>query len=87
MAQKKWYEILFENYGRKYDEESFTLGTVGECDFIEKEISYKKSVKILDVGCGTGRHAIELAKRGYAVVGVDLSDGQRAHAKKQLSQT
>ena len=34
---KQWYEALFENYGRKYDNENFTHGTVGECDFIEKE--------------------------------------------------
>ena len=59
---KQWYESLFENYGRKYDEESFTQGTSGECDFIEKEINYNKSLKIIDIGCGTGRHSIELAK-------------------------
>ncbi|MDP2423966.1 MAG: hypothetical protein U1C46_12160 [Bacteroidales bacterium] len=34
---KQWYEKLFENYGAKYDAESFTTGTQGECDFIEKE--------------------------------------------------
>ena len=55
---KKWYESLFENYGKKYDNESFTKGTVGECDFIEKEIDFDKSLKIIDIGCGTGRHSI-----------------------------
>ncbi|MCI0472201.1 MAG: class I SAM-dependent methyltransferase, partial [Ignavibacteria bacterium] len=39
---KQWYEILFENYGRKYEEECFTTGTAGECDFIEKELNYDK---------------------------------------------
>jgi hypothetical protein len=34
---KKWYESLFENYGNKYDNERYTKGTIGECDFIEKE--------------------------------------------------
>ena len=51
---KKWYETLFENYAKKYDRESFTQGTAGECDFIEKEIGYNKDLKILDVGCGGG---------------------------------
>ena len=73
---KQWYEKLFENYSRKYDEESFTQGTVGECDFIEQEINHIKSTKILDIGCGTGRHTIELSKRGYSVKGVDLSQAQ-----------
>ncbi|MFC1933525.1 class I SAM-dependent methyltransferase [Chloroflexota bacterium] len=78
---KQWYETLFENYGQKYDSESFTQGTKGECDFIEQEINFNKSIKILDIGCGTGRHAIELSKRGYNVQGIDLSDSQLARAR------
>ena len=73
---KQWYEQLFENYSRKYDEESFVQGTQGKCDFIEEEIGHNKSIKILDIGCGTGRHAIELSERGYSVKGIDLSQSQ-----------
>jgi len=82
---KQWYESLFENYGKKYDNENFTQGTIGECDFIEKEIDFNKSLKIIDIGCGTGRHSIELAKRGYKVTGIDLSESllERAKAKAQ----
>jgi len=83
MNKKRWYESLFENYGQKYDNENFTQGTVGECDFIEKEIRYDKSLKILDIGCGTGRHAIELSTRGYIVTGIDLSETQLARAKQK----
>ncbi|WP_041235267.1 class I SAM-dependent methyltransferase [Dactylococcopsis salina] len=72
--KKQWYESLFENYGLKYDNESFTQGTIGECDFIEREISFNQSLKILDVGCGTGRHTIELSRRGYTITGIDLSE-------------
>ncbi|MDR4988964.1 MAG: class I SAM-dependent methyltransferase [Bacteroidales bacterium] len=84
---KQWYEEFFENASRNYDSESFTRGTVGECDFIEQEIKSKKSCRILDVGCGTGRHAIELARRGYDITGVDLSPSQirRAREKAQVA--
>jgi 2-polyprenyl-3-methyl-5-hydroxy-6-metoxy-1,4-benzoquinol methylase len=83
MNKKQWYETLFENYGEKYDNESFAQGTLGECDFIEKEINYNKSLKIIDIGCGTGRHSIELTKRGYRMTGIDLSESllEKARAK------
>jgi len=83
MKTKQWYESLFENYGVKYDNEIFTQGTLGECDFIESEIKSDKSLKILDVGCGTGRHTIELSRRGYNVTGIDLSESQLARAKEK----
>lgn len=78
---RPWYEELFSNYARRYDTETFTAGTVGECDFIEAEIGRDRSKRILDIGCGTGRHALELARRGYAVVGVDLSANMLAAAR------
>jgi len=80
---KQWYEILFENYARKYDKENFTQGTQGECDFIEKELAFDKEAKILDIGCGTGRHALELARRGYDVIGIDLSESFIARAREK----
>lgn len=83
MNKKQWYETLFENYGQKYDAESFTQGTAGECDFIENEINSDKSLKILDVGCGTGRHSLEMTKRGYNVTGIDLSASQLARAREK----
>ena len=82
---KQWYEELFENYGMKYDNENFTQGTIGECDFIEKEINYNKAARILDIGCGTGRHSIELSKRGYTVTGIDLSESMLKRAKNKAS--
>ncbi len=83
MTKKQWYESLFENYGEKYDQESFTQGTLGECDFIEIELNSNKQLRILDVGCGTGRHAIELTKRGYNIIGIDLSEAQLTRARKK----
>jgi SAM-dependent methyltransferase len=83
---KQWYELLYENYARKYDNEPFVQGTMGECDFIEKEINYDKSLKIIDIGCGTGRHCIELAERGYSVIGIDLSEPQIKRAKEKAGE-
>ena len=83
MHGKKWYEDLFTDYSKAYDRESFTRGTIGEVDFIEGELVHDRTKKILDIGCGTGRHAIELAKRGYRVTGVDLSESQLARAREK----
>jgi len=84
---KQWYESLFENYAQKYDKECYVQGTIGECDFIEQELKHNKNVRILDVGCGTGRHSIELTKRGYNVTGVDLSENQIKRAREKAHET
>jgi 2-polyprenyl-3-methyl-5-hydroxy-6-metoxy-1,4-benzoquinol methylase len=83
---KQWYETLFQNYAKKYENEIFTKGTIGECDFIELEINKNKVFSILDIGCGTGRHAIELTKRGYNITGIDLSESQINYAKNKAKQ-
>jgi 2-polyprenyl-3-methyl-5-hydroxy-6-metoxy-1,4-benzoquinol methylase len=80
---KPWYEKLFANYAGTYDQKSFTQGTLQEAGFIEREIGRNKQAKILDVGCGTGRHSIELARRSYNVTGIDLSAAQLKHAQEK----
>ncbi len=83
---KQWYEELFENFAETYDREAFTQGTLQEVDFIESEIGGDRLQRILDIGCGTGRHAIELARRGYRVTGVDLSESQLARARAKAKE-
>ncbi len=76
-----WYVELYKNFA-DYDQEPYTQGTQGEVDFIEQEIGHDRSKTILDVGCGTGRHALELGRRGYQVVGLDLSESLLAQGRK-----
>ncbi len=85
MKTQPWYVSLFTNYGKTYDSESFTHGTLGECDFLEAELNHDRTLHILDVGCGTGRHAIELTRRGYKVTGIDLSESQLARAREKAA--
>jgi 2-polyprenyl-3-methyl-5-hydroxy-6-metoxy-1,4-benzoquinol methylase len=44
-----------------------------QVDFVEASLGLAKGASVLDVGCGLGLHAIELARRGYLVVAIDLS--------------
>ncbi|MCD6577328.1 MAG: methyltransferase domain-containing protein [Anaerolineaceae bacterium] len=78
---KQWYEELYEDFAA-YDKEPYTQNTMSEVDFIEGEIGRDHSKRILDVGCGNGRHTLELARRGYAAVGVDLSESMLARGRQ-----
>ena len=63
-------------------ENSFTKNTVAEVDFLLEELNLPSGSSILDIGCGTGRHSVELARRGYQVTGVDISFRMLAEAEK-----
>jgi SAM-dependent methyltransferase len=73
MALDHWFEAIAEHLGPAYLRYSFTYGTANEVDFIESALRLQPGQRILDVGCGPGRHAYELAERGYQVHGVDIS--------------
>lgn len=73
MTEKNTWEAFFDAHAPIYEENVFTKNTIPEVDFLLEELSLPPGGSILDVGCGTGRHSIELAKRGYAVTGLDLS--------------
>lgn len=82
MTRKNEYEIFFDAHAPIYMENCFTKNTIEEVGFILEELKLPPGSHILDVGCGTGRHAVELARRGYQVTGVDISSGMLAEAKK-----
>lgn len=58
-----------------------------ECDQLVAVFKQHGSVKkVLDLGAGTGNHAIPLATRGYDVTGVDLSAGMVAQARVKAAE-
>lgn len=59
--------------GEAYLRYSFTKGTIQEVDYIVDALGLQPGDRVLDVGCGPGRHAHELARRGIVVHGIDIS--------------
>jgi SAM-dependent methyltransferase len=83
MTEKDIWEAFFDAHAPIYDDNVFTKNTIFEVDFLLEELSLEPGSSILDVGCGTGRHAIELAKRGHAVTGIDLSSEMLSKAAEK----
>ncbi|HET9610263.1 MAG TPA: methyltransferase domain-containing protein, partial [Acidimicrobiales bacterium] len=68
-----WFEPLADHMGDAYLRYSFTKGTAQEVAFLVDVLQLAPGMRVLDVGCGPGRHARALAGRGIEVVGVDIS--------------
>jgi SAM-dependent methyltransferase len=68
-----WFNPLASFVGRAYLRNAFTKGTAQEVEFLVDVLGLEAGMRVLDAGCGPGRHAIELARRGIEVVGVDTS--------------
>ena len=74
LTEPHFFEALAEHMGPAYLRYSFTKGTRNEVSFLVDALSLAPGSRVLDVGCGPGRHALEFARRGYEVVGVDVSE-------------
>jgi SAM-dependent methyltransferase len=68
-----WFEAVADHLGEAYLRYSFTKGTAAEVAFLVEELGLRPGSRVLDVGCGPGRHAHALAAQGIEVVGVDVS--------------
>lgn len=73
MSERHWFEPIADHLGSAYLRYSFTKGTVREVDAVVELLGLAPGKRVLDVGCGPGRHAHELARRGIEVHGVDVS--------------
>ena len=80
---KKWFNSpLYEKlYANRNESEAKLLA-----DLIEKKVPKSTHSKLLDLGCGRGRHSITFAGRGYQVKGIDLSEAAITTAKKRAHQ-
>ena len=84
--QKPWWEELFgDDYLRTMDRVE-PKHVRRECDFIEDRLGLEKGAVMLDLACGPGAHAVELASRGYSVVGYDLSLAMLARAADEAQE-
>ncbi|MCU1467710.1 MAG: Methyltransferase domain [Actinomycetia bacterium] len=68
-----WFNPLAAFVGRAYLRNAFTRGTEQEVEFLVDVLGLEAGMRVLDAGCGPGRHALALARRGIEVVGVDAS--------------
>ena len=68
-----WFEAMAEHLGPAYLRYSFTKGTEQEVAFLVEALELAPGMTVLDVGCGPGRHAHAMARRGVKVHGVDIA--------------
>lgn len=80
---RRWYEEIFNDDYLLAQPELSSFQLRREIDFIENGLGLRPGAMLLDLACGPGTHAIEMAKRGYQVVGLDLSVAMLAIAGEE----
>lgn len=84
--EKEWFKNWFDSpyYHTLYKHRDFKEAEI----FINNLLTYlnpSKEAKFIDIACGKGRHSIFINKKGYSVVGYDLSEQSIEHASKSNS--
>ncbi|GHO67637.1 methyltransferase type 11 [Ktedonobacter sp. SOSP1-85] len=86
MSSQPWYQTFFgEDYLQIYSPFLPASRTQHEVSAIEALLHLTPGMRILDVCCGDGRHALPLAQRGYAVTGLDLSAALLDRARQETA--
>lgn len=72
--QPEWFETFFHGVAVEFWNRAMPSAlTLTEVDFLEKALAPPPGASLLDIPCGSGRHSVELARRGYHMTGIDLS--------------
>ncbi len=79
----RWYESFFADDWLAIALDRDGERTPQEVDLVVDLLGLERGSRILDAGCGHGRHALELARRGFRVTGLDLSEPSLAIARRQ----
>jgi SAM-dependent methyltransferase len=79
---------VFNAYARYYDLLYANKDYLGEAAFVDRLLRQHGASggDLLELGCGTGKHAVELGRLGWNVTGVDLSDAMVAQAQARCAQ-
>ena len=87
MARREWFRHFFDaSYVAALRAEKSFRQTRLEVDFVLRSLRPPEGARILDLPCGYGRHAALLARRGFRVVGVDLSIAMLAEARRRSTE-
>lgn len=81
-AEGSAYPAIGDFQGRAYERNAFARGTAAEVAWLRAALDLGSGVRVVDVGCGTGRHARALAAAGIEVVAVDVSAGLLAAGRE-----
>ncbi len=83
-----WYENFFHGVALDLWRKAVSQEqTQAEVDFLVKSLECASGSHLLDVPCGSGRHSLELARRGYQMTGLDISEEFIQEARASFSAT
>ena len=77
-----WQELFDDRYLRFYHGLLPLREATADAGFVDRALALRPGSRILDLGCGFGRHAVPLARLGHRVTGVELSGRMLEHARE-----
>jgi len=82
-----WYETFFDGVVVDMWRQATTPeATLADADFLVEALALEPGARVLDVPCGHGRHAVALARRGFRLTGVDLSESMIRCAREAAAE-